>query len=102
MARGQTGNCVCERLVDDRHLGADTNIFVQTDNVVGTHPNTSITRGHAGESFLRSAVDVDIAGESIGVLRLKSAQPENSCDDWIATGGIWQDNLAGTASILEH
>src|SRR5205823_1833192 len=98
----ETGNCVRERRVNDRHLGADTHVFVQIDDVIRTHPNTPVTRGHTDEPFLRSSVNVDIAVKGICVLRLEPAQPENSCDDWIATGRIWQDSFSGAASILEH
>src|SRR5439155_18240485 len=75
---------------------------VQLDDVIGAHPDTSVTRSRTDFPFLRRSVHIDISGKRVCVLRFAPAQPKNARHDRIAAGRIWHDNFTGAASVLEH
>src|SRR5262245_10764341 len=102
MAGGQTRNCADEGRVHNRYCRTHADNIVQLNDVVGAHPDTSVARRHPDKPFFRRAVNVDIPAECISVLRFASSQPKNARDYGIATGRIWQDNLARPNSIFKH
>jgi hypothetical protein len=58
-----------ERLVYDRYLRAETDVIIEIDDVVGTHPDASIAGWSADVSLFRRAVNVNGARISIRILR---------------------------------
>src|SRR5437762_8869463 len=73
---------------DNRDLRAQADHIIKFDHVVRTHSHATVTDRHSQVSFFRRSVNVDIAAESIRVLRLSPTQPNNAGDDRVAPGSI--------------
>src|ERR1700737_583265 len=56
----------------------------------------------ADQSFLWRAVNVNAATESVGVLRLETAQPNDARGNGIATRCVWRQNFAGKTTIMKE
>src|SRR5437667_5434731 len=85
-ARAQTGDESGKRRIDNCNLRTESDDVVEMDDIDGTHPDASVTYRQTDVALLRRAVNVNVATECIGVLRLAAAQPENPRYDRIATG----------------
>src|SRR5439155_19237051 len=90
-----------QSLVNNGYPRPDSYDVVYIYDVPRAHSNASITVRRADPPFLRRAVDVDIPGERVRILRLESAQPENARHDRIPARRIREDNFTRAPPIFE-
>jgi hypothetical protein len=92
------GTALAQRLV---HQGAAADLIVHFDDIAAGHADAAVAGGRAEFVFLRGAVDVDEAAESVVVAGFEAAEPEDAGDDGVASRGIGSDDFAGRSAAFE-
>ena len=91
-----------KRTANDLNVGSYANSPIEINDVLGLHPNTTITSWTANGALFGSAMDVDEAAEGIGVILLLPSQPHDTGHNRITTRGIGAQNLSGWATTFEN
>src|SRR2546421_8514575 len=102
MTRSHTRNSGGQWRGKNSDRGADSYDVVQLYDVTGAHSDAAVAGRRTDLPFLRRAVDVNIPPKCIRILRFESTQPENACDDRIATRGVGHDNFSRAPPVFEH
>src|SRR6266576_5212008 len=102
MTRSHTRNSGGQRRGNNGDRGADSYDVVQLYDVTGAHSNAAVACRRTNFPLLRCAVDVNVPPKCIRILRFESTQPENACDNRIATRGVGHDNFSRAPPVLEY
>ena len=75
--------------------------IIQSGDVIGFHADAPVTRRPPDISLFRRAVNINAAAERVRVLRLETAKPDNSCDNWIPSNRIRTQDLDRKPAIMK-
>src|SRR5260370_21163624 len=81
-------------------MRAEPDHVVKINNISRAHPDTAVTRRMSDVPLFRGAVNVDVPGERIRILRFSSAQPNDSSHNRIASARVHSHDFTGAAAIL--
>src|SRR5437868_2231967 len=102
MGRHEARNSAGQRRGNNGDRSADPYDAVQLYDVTGAHSDAAVAGRRTDFPFLRCAVDVNVPPKCIRILRFESTQPENACDDRIATRGVGHDNFSRAPPVFEY
>lgn len=91
---GELGLVFQEAFGKYSNMGALGYLVKEGYDVFGFHAYTAVTDCGTYFVFFGGSVDVDVTSKGVFVVRFYAFEPEDSCDDWVASWGIWLEDFS--------